>query len=105
VAVFDVVTDLITAPLETAIGDSERQLTVSLRVMAASSGWPIHLVNSLRVAYDDGHFVPAYPRESQAAIEDLEYGVTGEPNPVLRRFLNRSQAMADLTIARKLAKL
>lgn len=100
--VFDELSEVALVPLENAIDDSARQMTISLRVMASAAGWPTRLVNLLRVVEQDGHFVPAYPEEAQAAIEDLEYGITGEPNPVLRRFLNRSESMAEYSIARKL---
>lgn len=100
---FDALSELASTHLETAIEDSARQMTVSLRVMASAAGWPTRLVNLLRVVEEDGHFVPAYPKAAQAAIEDLEYGVSGEPNPVLRRFLNRSESLAQYSIARKLA--
>lgn len=99
---FDALVSVISAPLQEAVETTERQMTISLRVMASASGWPARIVTLLRVVERDGQFVPGYPKSIQKEVEDLEYGITGEPNPVLRRFANRSESMATRALTRKL---
>ena len=76
---FDALVSVISAPLQEAVETTERQMVER-----------------------DGQFVPGYPKSIQKEVEDLEYGITGEPNPVLRRFANRSESMATRALTRKL---
>lgn len=69
-------------------------LTNLLRALAASSGWPIEVIQELHIAVSDDHVVSVdYPEELANVIEDLEYGVFGGiPNAVIRPFISRTPA-------------
>lgn len=93
----------ITQRVDTASEDVARQLTLSLRTLAIAAGWPLDIANMLEVVYEDGTFAPAWPRSMNEKIRDLEFGYSGEPNPVLRRFANRVEKMAYLRLDREMS--
>ena len=89
--------------VDTSCQEVARQLTMSLRTYAIASGWPLDIANMLEVVYENGSFVPAWPRAMTEKVRDLEYGYSNEPNPVLRRFANRVEKMAYLRLDREMA--
>lgn len=96
--------DRVTQRVNTASDRVAYQMTMTLRTSALYAGWPSDIANLLEVEHRNGQYVPTWPRSINEAVRDLEYGITNdEPNPVLRRFANRVQGMAEKRLNKELA--
>lgn len=75
-------------------------LTLQLRSLAESSGWPANIINSISVVADDNYNLHVdKPDELKAEIDDLEYGAEfGLPNAVIRPFLLRASASVEAAL-------
>ncbi len=73
--------------------DTSRHMSVGLRKEARTSGWPRHIVNSMRLNYTrNGFSVHIHDRHVPEAM-DYEYGTTErQPTAAIRRYMNRSQS-------------
>lgn len=81
--------------------DTSRHLSAALRKEARASGWPRHIVNSLRMSHGrdgfDVHVHDAYQSEAM----DHEFGTTEQqPNPAIRRVLNRTLPSESFFLSR-----
>lgn len=67
--------------------ESAKDMTSDLQDSARIAGWPSHIAAALSVDVVDTSFQIS----ADSAAEDHEYGLPGQPpNPVLRKFVNRS---------------
>lgn len=72
--------------------DASRYMSVGLRREARASGWPRHIVNSLRMNYSRNGFDVSVHNDYHDSAMDYEYGNTEmRPTAAIRRFVNRSQ--------------
>lgn len=73
--------------------ETSRYMSAALRKEARTSGWPSHIVNSLKMTYGrDGFDVRVHDSYKNEAM-DQEYGTTNQlPNPAVRRTLNRMES-------------
>jgi hypothetical protein len=78
-------------------------LTEQLRLLASTSQWPKHIVDSISVECDrDFNLVVHYPEELTTEVEDLEYGGPGQmPNAAIRPFISRSEGVIATVLAEK----
>lgn len=78
--------------LQKASLDTSRYMSAGLRQEARNSGWPRHVVNSLKMHYDrNGFDIRVHDSHEQTAM-DYEYGNTEMlPTAAMRRYLNRVQ--------------
>lgn len=77
-------------------------LTLELRLMARSSGWPSHIIADLEVSYSDGDLEVQYPEEISEEVGNLEYGdINSLPNAVIRPFILRSPHIVSKVIEQK----
>ena len=80
-----------------AIDSLLEPLTIQLRSLAESSGWPANIINSISVIADEDYNLHVdKPDELKEEIDDLEYGAEfGLPNAVIRPFLLRASATLE----------
>jgi hypothetical protein len=78
-------------------------LTDQLRLLASTSQWPKHIVDSISVECDrDFNLFVNYPEELTTEVEDLEYGGPGQmPNAAIRPFISRSEGIVASVLADK----
>jgi len=75
------------------IGQSlSEELTVQLRFLGVTSGWPMSVLGGMRVSVDNqGSLNIVYPESLAEEIENLEYGTLNTlPNAVIRPFMLRA---------------
>lgn len=78
--------------LQRASIDASRYMSAGLRKEARASGWPRHIVNSLRMNYSRDGFDVAVHSEHHDKAMDFEYGNTEmRPTAAIRRFLNKAE--------------
>ena len=94
------------APINSAIHnshrDASRYFAAHLRTEARASGWPEHIVRSMKVSYtpDNGFQAKFHPGHHEEAM-NLEYGtLSTQPTAALRRASNRTHEVANFMLAR-----
>jgi hypothetical protein len=92
--------------LHKASGDATHLMSAHLRSEARASGWPEHIVRTLRVSHNNGEFhIHAHP-DHHAEIQNLEYGTPStQPTAAIRRFNNRQSQSEHFLLGRAMAHL
>ena len=76
------------------------QLESALATMADASGWPDDVITQLTISYDDGKLNITYPESIAKQVDDLEYGVDGQPpRALIRSFTYRSEEAIKRVLA------
>lgn len=96
----------ITSALNHAGQDTTHYLSAHLRQEAAESGWPSHVVNTLRVEHKDGSFSATVHDNHLAEALDYEYGTPSmRPTAAIRRASNRTKEAEHFYVNRLMKHL
>ena len=81
----------IDSALSNASKETSHFLSAHLRQEASESGWPSHVVNSMRVEHKDGSFSATVHDDHLGEAMDYEYGTPHmRPTAAVRKFANRT---------------
>lgn len=95
-----------TRALKRASIDASRHMTAGLRKEARASGWPRHIVNSMRLNYIGGNLSLHVHGDHASEAMDYEYGTPErQPTAAVRRFLNRTQPSEQFFLNRTVKHL
>jgi hypothetical protein len=81
--------------------ETSRYMSASLRKEAKASGWPSHVVNSLKMSYGRDGFDVRVHDDYVAEAMNHEFGTTEQqPSPAVRRTLNRMESSETFFLQR-----
>lgn len=96
----------ITSALSHASQDTTHYLSAHVKQEAAESGWPSHLVKTLRVEHKNGFFVTTVHDNHLAEALDYEYGTPHmRPTAAIRRASNRTKEAEHFYVNRLMKHL
>ena len=87
--------------LHQATHETSRVMSRQLRAEAHASGWPSHVVRSMKVNYNEGNFEAHVHDAHKSEAHDLEYGTPGtQPSAAVRRYANRTHEAETFLVGR-----